>query len=367
MKKGIYKANNGTWYIKVKRNGVYITKRGFYSKHDADMSYDEVISKALYEKKLKSELTIENIWNDFVEYRKLQVSSGTLVCDRSNYNYFKNLELTRSAITKFYKDIISNNNLSSQKKHQIIATLKAVLKVAYYNKKISAELYQDLDVTLVLPKIEKSMQTSKDRDAWSQDEIDKFFSVIPKDTQEYVLFRTFFELGCRIGELLGLQVQDYDRNSRKIAILRQRIHINGQGYVNTPKLKTNASYRLILISEDLSNLLNDYIDETFKKPNDQLFTIHRNTLRRRLYAYEELAKIDHHIPHSIRHTSAVNYAKVISNFHELEVASKRLGHSPQMFMETYANHINELDEEKLLKKVTSRSNGGSANLKMKKE
>ena len=359
MKKGIYKADNGTWYIKVKRNGVYITKRGFYSKHEADVSYDDVISKALYERKIKTDLTIDNVWLDYVEKRKLQVSAGTLVCDRSNYNYFKNLELTKSSIIKFYKDLINNPNVSNHKKNQIVSTLKGVLKCAYYNKKISAELYQDIDVALILPKYEKPLQTSKEREAWSQDEIDKFFSVIPHNSYDYVLFRVFFELGCRIGELLGLQVQDYDRNSRKIAISRQRIHINGIGYTNTNKLKTSASYRLILISEDLSNLLNDYLDNTYKKGSDQLFPTHRNTLRRKLYAYEEKANIGHHIPHSIRHTTAVNYAKAITNFHELEIASKRLGHSPQIFMQTYANHINDQDEEELLNKVNGGSKRGS--------
>ena len=367
MRKGIYKAPNGTWYIKVKRNGVYITKRGFYSKHDADMNYDDVVSQALYEKKVKTGLSIESIWNDYVEKRRLTCSAGTLVCDRSNYNYFKNLELNKYSILTFYKGLINDKKISNHKKNQIISTLKAVLKNAYYNKKISAELYQDLDVALVLPKYEKPIITSKEREAWTQEEIDKFFNAIPKDTYDYVLFRVFFELGCRIGELLGLQVQDYDRNSRKIAILRQRIHINGQGYVNTPKLKTSASYRLILISQDLSNLLNDYIDETFKKPTDQLFPTHRNTLRRKLYAYEDKAKIGHHVPHSIRHTTAVNYAKAISNFHELEIASKRLGHSPQIFMQTYANHVNDQDEERLLEKVGSGSKSGSAFLEMKKE
>ena len=367
MRKGIYKAPNGTWYIKVKRNGVYITKRGFYSKHDADMNYDDIISQALYERKTKTDLSIDNIWQDYVEQRKLTCSAGTLVCDRSNYNYFKNLELTKQSIFKFYKDIVNDSNLSGQKKNKIISTLKGVLKCAYYNKKISAELYQDLDVALILPKYERPLQPSKDRDAWTQDEIDKFFAVIPTDTQEYVLFRVFFELGCRIGELLGLQVQDYDRNSRKIAISRQRIHINGVGYTNTSKLKTSASYRLILISEDLSNLLDDYITETYKKPSDQLFTMHRNTLRRRLYDYESKAKIGHHIPHSIRHTSAVNYSRVISNFQQLEVVSKRLGHSPEIFMKTYANHINEQEEELLLNRVNGGSNSRSTNLEMKKE
>ena len=54
MNKGIYKDSNGSWYIKVKRNGVYITKRGFTSKHEADISFDEVISQALYERKIKN-------------------------------------------------------------------------------------------------------------------------------------------------------------------------------------------------------------------------------------------------------------------------------------------------------------------------
>ena len=360
MNKGIYKDNKtNTWYIKVKRNGVYITKRGFASKHEADISFDEVVSQALYERKIKTSLTIENLWQDYVDYRKLQVRAGTLVCDRSNYNYFKNIEIDKLSIIKFYKELISNTNISGQKKNKVVSTLKAVLKCAYYNKKISAELYQDLDVALLLPKYEKPIQTSKEREAWTNEEIDKFFDVIPKDTYDYVLFRVFFELGCRIGELLGLEVCDYDRNTRKIAILRQRIHINGVGYTNTNKLKTNASYRLILISEELSILLNDYLDNTCKKKNDLIFPTHRNTLRRKLYAYEENAGISHHIPHSIRHTTATNYAKAITNFHELEVASRKLGHSPEMFMRTYAKHISDIEEEDLLKKVNSGSKRGS--------
>lgn len=356
MKKGIYKASNGTWYIKVKRNGTYITKRGFSSKHEADLCFDEVVYGVLSQKHLSSLLTMENLWNDYVERRKLIVGAGTLVCDRSNYHYFKNLELNRISILNFYKELINNSEISSQKKNKIISTLKGVLKCAYYNKKISAELYQDLDVALILPKYEKSQV---EKTAWTEEEIDKFFNVIPYESIYYVLFKVFFELGCRIGELLGLQVSDYDRNRRKMAILRQRIHINGQGYTNTNKLKTSASYRTILLSEEIATLLNEYLDITCKKENELIFPVHRNTLRRRMYEFEEKAQILHHTPHSIRHTAAVNFSKSISNFHELEIASKRLGHSPEIFMNTYAKHISDQEEEDLLKKVKSRSKSGS--------
>ena len=56
-----------------------------------------------------------------------------------------------------------------------------------------------------------------------------------------------------------------------------------------------------------------------------------------------------------------------NNFHELEVASRKLGHSPQMFMQTYAKHINDLDEEKLLNKVNNGSYSGSTFLRKEKE
>ena len=52
-------------------------------------------------------------------------------------------------------------------------------------------------------------------------------------------------------------------------------------------------------------------------------------------------------PHAVRHMIAVKLASVSTTTAEIEQASKRLGHTPSVFMNIYANHSTNDIEEKL--------------------
>ena len=84
---------------------------------------------------------------------------------------------------------------------------------------------------------------------------------------------------------------------------------------------------------------------------DKSMPIARTTFRRRLYKYCELAGIPKIVPHTSRHMQATKLASVCRNGEEIEAAARRLGHSPEMFMNTYARHATDEKEEELLRRL----------------
>ena len=67
----------------------------------------------------------------------------------------------------------------------------------------------------------------------------------------------------------------------------------------------------------------------------------RQTFRRKLIFYCNKANIRVINPHSIRHTLATRLASFCNNATDIEAAAKMLGHSPSMFLQTYAQHNTE--------------------------
>ncbi len=56
-------------------------------------------------------------------------------------------------------------------------------------------------------------------------------------------------------------------------------------------------------------------------------------------------------PHASRHLQATKLASVCATGAELEAAARRLGHSPEMFMNTYAKHSSDKTEAELVKRI----------------
>ena len=82
--------------------------------------------------------------------------------------------------------------------------------------------------------------------------------------------------------------------------------------------------------------------------NNGLNVAELTELRRKLYKYAEMADIRKANPHALRHNQAVKLATICDTTEKVEIAAKRLGHSPSMFMNTYANHTNDAKQEELL-------------------
>lgn len=366
-----FSCKNGMWGFdtKVKVNGEYLhlKRTGFLTLKEAKESL-EIAKNELIESKTnyKKEATINSLLSEYEAMRKMVVDQSTLECDISTFNvyfypYFKNKSLKdvfkESVIYDWYSKLVSSPKYSNNKKSKVITRMKDVLKFAYQHKYISADTYQDCDVVLYQVKYTKAPEV--ERVVWTDDEEKAFLSVIKANKRDDLMFRLFLSISPRLGEFLALQPNCFDFEKNKVNIYQQVKNIRGKGYTLTDKLKTHESYRSIAISSSLAQEIKQYITDFGIKDDQYVWhsfrkstPMSRNTIRRLFDHYCELAKVRRMNLHALRHNQAFRLARVCHTGEEIEIAARRLGHSPSMFLNTYANHANDKKECELLERMS---------------
>ncbi len=370
MKGAFRQEKDKTWTIdtKVKVDGVFkhFQKKGYSTLSSAKADFET--QKELFIKKHSvhhKTVLFEDLLDKYKEMRRFTVDVSTLGCDQSIYNvyflpYFKGKLikdcLTREEISQWYKAIIDSPKYSNNKKSKIITRMKDLLKFSYMHEYIDAPTYQSCDVNLYQVKYKKTAEV--ERVIWTPEEERDFILATKENHIDYIMFKLFLTTSPRIGEFLGLQANCFDHRKRKITIKQQVKNISGKGAVLTDKLKTHDSYRTIILTEELANLLEEYIRDFDIKPNEFLFyaydkasPLSRNSFRRKLYKYCDMARVRRINPHASRHIQATKLASVCHTGTEIEAAARRLGHSPDMFMNTYARHTNDKVENQLLERL----------------
>lgn len=317
------------------------------------------------EKSEKGQMFFEDLLKEYEKKRKIVVNITTLSCDRSVYNvyllpYFKGKQVkdifNKKEIIAWYNRLLDSKKTSDNKKSKVVARIKDILKFAYEHKFIDAPTYQDCDVELYPIKV--STKTTKERVVWDKKEEETFFENVKDNYKDYVMFKVFFACSPRLGEFLGLKPSCFDYDNRRIVIQQQAVYIKDKGLVLTEKLKTNDSHRVIVIDQETADLLKKYIDDFSIKDTDFLFfgnkkknPLGRTTFRTKLDYYCSKAKVRKINPHAVRHIAAVRLASVCRDAGDIESCASRLGHTPEMFLNTYAKHIKEEKQDELLKRL----------------
>lgn len=352
MRKGIYQASNGKWFISTKVDGKQCTIRGFNSKKEADLNYDFEIAKwkkahNFYQNENND---YESLKAEFLYYRGLEISKESVRKDETQFRTYWDMIFCGNTATNIfntprleiiYKNIVNNKSLNNRKKSNIVKTFRDFSFFCYKKKIINHELYQDIDI--IFRPIKFSKQVEKEKRVISENEIKAFLGAININHKDLPMFTLFVSLGARLSEFLGILVSCYDRDKREIEIKRQLL-TNGS---LSDKLKTTNSYRSILISKDNATMLNEYIDNNLLKDNDRLFKISHIEFKRRLRKYEDLAGIPHYSSHEFRHTKATQLASKCKSVADANYCASILGHSKSMFLDTYCHDINT-DKERFV-------------------
>lgn len=362
--------SDGTWGIdtKVKVDGsfAHFKRKGYATLGAAKADFERAKAEFIGSKNAgkRSVSLFDDLLAEYAKMRANTVFESTLGCDRSVYNVHllphfggKLIRdcLNQESIDAWYNAIVKDPRLSQNKKSKVVSRMKDILKFAYQRKFIDAPTYQDCDVALYPIKSAKSAKT--ERVVWTVEEESAFMSAI-KDRRDYVMFATFLACGARLGEFLALQPKCFDRKSGKITIGQQAMTLPGKGTFVTDKLKTHDSYRRVAIDAKTASMLAEYIDSLGIADDEFLFFEHdrkapmgRSTFRRRLYRYCDLAGVRRINPHASRHIQATRLASVCVTGQEIEAAARRLGHSPEMFLNTYARHVSDEAEAELLSRL----------------
>lgn len=369
--KGCFKQEtNGTWTIdtKVSINGSYkhFKKRGYRLLSDAKKDFERAKEQFIKENSSKYEIMFfEDLLNEYKKMRKTQVTETTMLSDESLYrvyfnDYFGGKLLkdcfNKENVSNWYNWLIDNALFSTVQKSKSITRIKDILKFAYMHEFIDAKTYQSCDISVYQIKCKKEVQS--ERVVWTELEEHKFLEATKEDAKDHLMFTIFLVLACRLGEFLALQPQCFDYKKRKIYIKQQVLSIKGKRQFLTDQLKSRESYRTIVLSQQTADLLNDYIQSMQIKNDEFLFftfnkkePMSRNTFRRKLYYYCDIADVRKANPHAMRHQLAVKLARVCESGEDLEIAAHRLGHTVSVFMNTYANHKNEEKQDELMERL----------------
>lgn len=368
---GFRQLKNKTWEInttvKVDNEYKHFQKKGYptlsAAKADFERAKEEFIKKHTKHHEM---IYFEDLIEEYKKMRKSTVSEGTLVCDNSVYNvymypYFKGKKIKdvfeKEIIRNWYHDIVDNPKYSANKKSKVITVMKSILKFAYMHEFIDPKIYQSCDVCLYQVKVSKKAQT--ERVVWTLEEERAFLEATKENYADYLMFNVFLASATRLGEFLGLQVNCFDYANRKITIKQQVNPKKGQSATLTARLKSEQSYRTIILTKEIADMLQEYIETFALKENHYLFfsrsgkyiPLSRTTFRRKLEVYCSKANVREINPHAARHSMACKLAKVCKTGAEIEAAARRLGHTPSVFLNTYAAHVDDELENELLSRM----------------
>lgn len=363
MKSNIKKNKKGIWEIRATYTDEsgrrrYIRLGGYATKHDADADYD----RAIEEWKAKhsgrgSGVAFSQVLDSFFEFRKsivrpLTLENERIICSK----WFKSLSgkttsgvYNADALRSFYSSLMSNVGLSSCRKNSIVKEFRSITEFAFNSLYINADQYRIALSTFIPARHATTLKsTMSERVAWTEEEISRFVSVLPEGTEDKAMFVTLLSLGCRIGELLGLQRSDVDFSKNVISITKQ---VNTHGEI--APTKTDVSVRHEAVSKSVCDMLGKYCDKMRIKEDGFLFPspwcawkpMSRTQFRRLLYFYEDKAGVRRNVPHGLRVTQSTLLFAQCKTYDDVKAVAQRMGHSVEMTLNTYQRMMKDNQRE----------------------
>lgn len=183
---------------------------------------------------------------------------------------------------------------------------------------------------------------------WTIEEYKIFIKQVDQKIYK-VLFQFLYFTGCRLGEALALNFNDFTDNCIRINKTISKESINGKRIITTPK--TKKSIRSIRIDEYLCTKLNslkEYYIEKYGYFNSNLFIfgydkpLSPTTIERKKNYYCDKANVRQIRLHDFRHSHAT---LLLNQKISIMAISKRLGHADcSTTLNVYAHMLP--DEEK---------------------
>lgn len=186
-------------------------------------------------------------------------------------------------------------------------------------------------------------------DFWTIAEFKRFMEKLKPDKRLHMFFELAFYSGCRRGELLALEVADFDGNA--ININKSLASIAGKKLILPPK--TPKSKRIVTLPPKIANHLQEYINSMIEpQPGERLFeALNKDILLKTIKRTATAAGLKPIRIHDLRHSHASMLIEM--GFSPLVIA-ERLGHERitttlQIYSHLYpgksdeiANKINKL-------------------------
>lgn len=251
-------------------------------------------------------------------------------------------KLTGTQIQKLINDMSKTHSPSSVSK--VLILLKAAL-----NKAVQlGGIQRNPAIGCKAPKL-----IHRQVEAFTEDEIKS----ILRHTERNEIFAMAVQLalatGARIGEIFGLQWQDFDATKSTLHILRQ-VQVDNSGHFVIEEPKTRNSKRKISISEQTKKALLAFKLKHQHRGEWIISANNGNPTRQTTFDryWEQIlidAGVEHKGVHTLRHTHATALIHAGTNIVEV---SKRLGHSKtSVTLDIYA-HVIEGNDAKSADKIS---------------
>ena len=317
-----------TWYAKFRYKdwqgtSRYTTKRGFKTKREA-LEYEHDFKST---SKDKVDVTIAYIIDKYFEDAELRLKASTFktnkqVIAKHILPYLGDIKVSdiTPVVVRQWQNQIIKLQLSPNTTRKIHTRCSTIFNYAikYYGLK-----QNPLHITGNIGKIESSVNF------WEISEFNQFISVV--DNNIYKLcFKLLFYSGMRLGELLALNVDDFNFDTNEITISKSKSDNSGE--ITTTK--TPYSIRTIEMPVSLMEEVRSYISG-LDKSTSPIFHISRSSLQKVIHKYAMEAGVKEIRVHDLRHSHA---SLLINGGFPITTISKRLGHkSPKITLEIYSH------------------------------
>ena len=325
-----------TWYVQFRyrdwqNNSRSTTKRGFKTKKDA-LNYEHEFKMASAD---RVDVTVSALIKNYLEDKKLHVKDSTYISiEQTMLNHVEpylgkvQLHALNPRILRQWQNEIIKLNLRPATMVKIHRHCSALLNFAvkYYGLKVNP-----LRLVGSIGKKEPSTNF------WEFDEFNSFIKAVCNDKYR-VIFSLLFFSGMRLGELLALNIGDFDFKNNKIRIDKNKMFPSG--LITTTK--TAYSVRNIDMPALLMQNIRDYI-KSFKVIPNPLFQVTPTSIMQALRKYARLAGVKRIRVHDLRHSHA---SFLIHKGVPITAISKRLGHkSPKITLEVYSHMYYEAGDQ----------------------
>lgn len=249
-------------------------------------------------------------------------SQNTVMAYRRDLELFAQYKEKENSITGFY-EFMKKHKLSPRSQARVISSLRTYYKFCESRGEAAPELRElrppkvkvGLPKALSLEEFEKLLKASQIED-------------ISKTKRNQLTLMLLFGLGCRVSELIQLNLEDYNETDRWLKIL-------GKG----------NKERLVPLTDQLAGQLNDYIQnfrqDLLKEKSSTLLVNDRGHRPSRVDIWRWLAAWSHRAgfeepvgPHRFRHGCAT---ALLENGADLRSIQMLLGHSSIQTTQIYTN------------------------------
>lgn len=334
----IQKDKNNTFKVMYTKKDIFgntkrTTKRGFKTKKEAK----EWEAKQIALQDLTTDIKMIDVFNKFLEHKKNYIKISTLDSYKKaikNLNDFNNVSVKDLNVSKVMS-IIENENINAKTKNAKLKYLKIVLR---YCSDIL-----EIPINEKIFKIKSLTTTKKEKNIITLNEYDRLKQNIPKKGYEgttLILDLMFFG-GLRIGEVLALQVKDFDFNDGSVRI-KKTMYTNARIILDTPK--TKSSNRTLTLPKNLIDDIKNYIYKNNLNNNDLIFVTWSTNIISLFKKALKKAKLKDMRLHDLRHSHA---SMLINSGVPIAAVSKRLGHSNAAITLSIYTH-SSTDSEKFL-------------------